>query len=299
MRPSSVSGDLSRRARSAFGRAVADYRMIEPNDSILLGISGGKDSLLLALGLARLRERSPVPFSLRACLIDGTNGEIEARSREAIEGYLAGLGIPLEIFPHPTLELLRARDEPHPCGLCARLRRGILANRARAWGCGVLALGHHKDDLLETALLNLFLAGRFRSFSPNLWMSRSGIRVIRPLVLLDEAVVAAESERLGLPVMPSACPYGRDGSRGRIGALLRELGKSFPDLRANLLHALSAIRPEDRLDYIGGDEEGVPLPLDPEAAPPCEGDGRRMRRRPTVVGAPSGLPAGIDEENER
>ena len=123
--------------------------MIRPDDSILIGLSGGKDSLLLALALAILKKRSPVRFSLRACLIDQSNGAMEP---ERLAEYMAALGIPLTIVKHPTYQIMKEREERSPCSLCANMRRGILANQAKELACGVIALGHHKDDAAETVL---------------------------------------------------------------------------------------------------------------------------------------------------
>jgi tRNA(Ile)-lysidine synthase TilS/MesJ len=253
--------ELSGRLRRNLGRCIADFGMIRPGDSILIGMSGGKDSLVLALGLAHLRGRSPIPFSLRACLIDGTDGEGH-QDPGPVEAFLADLRIPLDRVAYPLFRLLGDRMESHPCSLCANLRRGILASRARALGCSSIALGHHRDDLIETALMNLFLAGRFRSFAPHMMMTRSGIRVVRPLIYSDETLIAGEAERLGLPILPSACPYGAERMRARIKRSLPDWEREFPDLRGNLVHALASIREEDRLHRIPDEEDPSSSPED-------------------------------------
>ena len=213
--------------------------MIRPDDSILIGLSGGKDSLLLALALAILKKRSPVRFSLRACLIDQSNGAMEP---ERLAEYMAVLGIPLTIVKHPTYQIMKEREERSPCSLCANMRRGILANSAKELGCGVIALGHHKDDAAETVLMNLFYGGRFKCFHPHLYMSRTGIRVIRPFVYVEERRIRLEAERLALPVISSCCPYGDKSKRKSTKEIVASLEKEIPELKSNIAHALRHLR---------------------------------------------------------
>lgn len=213
--------------------------MIRPDDSILIGLSGGKDSLLLALALAVLKKRSPVRFSLRACLIDQSNGAMEP---ERLREYMNILDIELVILKHPTYQIMRERDERSPCSLCANMRRGILASRARELGCGVIALGHHKDDAAETVLMNLFYGGRFKCFHPHLYMSRTQMRVIRPFIYVEERQIRLEAERLALPVISSCCPYGDKSKRGVTKDILAALEKEEPELKSNIVHALRHLR---------------------------------------------------------
>jgi len=143
------------------GEAIRDYSMIVPGDRIMIGLSGGKDSLILSLALAVLRRRSPVKFGLTACIIDQTGGTMDT---SMLGKFMDELDIPLSIFDHPTYSITEERDERSPCSLCANLRRGILAAQAKEAGTNVLALGHHKDDAVETVLLNLFYGGRFKCY---------------------------------------------------------------------------------------------------------------------------------------
>lgn len=217
------------------GESIRDYRMIRPGDRIMIGLSGGKDSLLLSLILATLRHRSPVKFELTACLIDQSDGQMDI---SGVTEYMTALDIPLEIINHPTYKIMEIRDERSPCSLCANLRRGILANAARKADCSVLALGHHKDDTAETVLLNLLYGGRFKCYHPHLFMSRTEVRVIRPLVYIEEKKITIEAERLGLPVTSSCCPYGDDSKRKTAKEMLLELEKLAPEIKSNLIHAL-------------------------------------------------------------
>ncbi len=205
----------------------------------MIGLSGGKDSLLLSLALAALRKRSPVKFSLRACMIDQSGGLMET---DAALAYMGVLDIPVTVLTHPTYQIMKEREERSPCSLCANMRRGMLANAARSAGCGVLALGHHKDDAAETVLMNLFYGGRFKCFHPHLYMSRTQIRVIRPMIYIDERSIRLEAERLSLPVASACCPFGGATKRDDAKQTLERLMRGTPELKSNIIHALKSMR---------------------------------------------------------
>ena len=150
----------------------------------MIGLSGGKDSLLLSLALASLRKRSPVKFEL-ARLHDRPVRRLNG-DRAVLE-YMDELGIPVTTITHPTYQIMKEREERSPCSLCANMRRGMLANAARAAGCGVLALGHHKDDAAETVLMNLFYGGRFKCFHPAPLYEPDADKVIRPMIYIEGA----------------------------------------------------------------------------------------------------------------
>lgn len=213
--------------------------MIRPDDRIMIGLSGGKDSLLLSLALAVLKKRSPIEFSLSACLIDQSDG---AMKPEQLTDYMASLDIPLILLNHPTYDIIQKRQERSPCSFCANMRRGILANCAREHNCNVVALGHHKDDAAETVLLNLLYAGRFKCFHPHLYMSRTQIRVIRPLIYIEERHIRLETTRLNLPVISSCCPYGGKTKRRSAKDILAALEVEAPEIKSNILHALRNLR---------------------------------------------------------
>lgn len=224
------------------GTAIYDYKMIETGDKIMIGLSGGKDSLLLSLALAALLRKSPVKFSLAAATIDQSDG---AMVTDAIAEYMRVLEIPLQIINHPTYKIIDVRDERSPCSLCANMRRGLLAAEAKRAGCNVLALGHHKDDAVETVLLNMFYGGRFRCYHPNLVMSRSGVRVIRPFIYIEERNIALEAERLALPVTDACCPYAGGSKRKSAKELLARLEIDIPEIKSNVVHALMNLREDE------------------------------------------------------
>lgn len=217
--------------------------MISSNDRILIGLSGGKDSLLLTLALAGLRRRSPVPFSLTACTVDISDGAMDTSSLEA---FCDNLDIPFFVRPYPIINIITARNERSPCSLCTNIRRGILNTAAKQAGYNLLALGHNLDDVVETALMNLFHTGRFKAFQPKYWQSRSDMTVIRPLVFLEEHRIIKEAKRLTLPVLPYICPFSLETERVRTKNILQQLCVINPRIKYNIVHALQCLDEKDR-----------------------------------------------------
>lgn len=226
---------LSQKIIRSAGEAVRDFSMINEGDRILIGLSGGKDSLILSLLLAVLKKRSPVNFELSACVIDQSNGKLKTK---ALTEYMDTLGIPLRVEPHATYEIIEVREERSPCSLCANFRRGLLATVAHEEKCNVIALGHHKDDVAETVLMNLCYGGHFKCFRPNLYMTRTKLKVIRPLVYVEERNIDLESKRLNLPVTSCCCPYGDDTKRITAKKLVSDIEREVPNIKSNLVHAL-------------------------------------------------------------
>jgi len=216
--------------------------MAPPGKRKIIGVSGGKDSLLLSLALATLRRRSPAEFDLTAVTIDQSDGSMDM---DGTSDYMNALGIPLKIINHPTYKIIESRNERSPCSLCANMRRGILASEAKSAGCVVIALGHHKDDAVETVLLNMFYGGRIKCYHPNLYMSRTEVRVIRPFIYIEERSIFAEAARLGLPVTGSPCPYGGNSKRRSTKELLNRLKEEAPEIKSNVIHSLKNFSEND------------------------------------------------------
>ena len=227
---------LSQKISRLVGKAVCDFNMINPNDKILIGFSGGKDSFILALALHSLLTRSPIKFALGACYIN--QGGTEEDLAE-IKKILADLDIPLITRSHATFEIIKNRKEKSPCSLCANFRRGLLATTANENGYNKIALGHHKDDVAETVLLNLIHTGNFKCFEPQLFMTRSKISVMRPLVYVEERQISLEAKRLGLPILTSNCPYHNDTKRLEAKEIISYLEEKHSDVKSNILHALT------------------------------------------------------------
>lgn len=233
---------LSQKIRSRVGQAVARFSMISEGDHILVGLSGGKDSLILLLALHHLRQRSPVSFSLKACTVNPTGMPMETRFLAELCGVL---NIPFRLVEYDIFGIIRAREERSPCSFCAHFRRGVLNTVAAEEGCNLLALGHHLDDVVETVFLNLTEGGRFRCFRPKLWHSRTGITVIRPLVLVEEDRIMREVRRLNLAPLESTCPYSEKSRRSVTKKLVAHLCGEYPSLRSNILHALTHFQEND------------------------------------------------------
>ena len=217
-------------------KADNDFHLIENGDSVAVGISGGKDSLLLLYALSLYRKFSHKDFSLYAVTVDNGLGSPDYPQ---ISELCEKLCIPYRIYKTQIGEIIfEYRKEKNPCALCSKMRRAVLAKACIELGCNKLALGHHRDDVIETLLLSLFHEGRFRTFHPCTKMSRTGITVIRPLVYLPEYHVRHMQKELNLPVLRSECPADGKTERASMAAMLKELRKSFPDAPDRFLHAL-------------------------------------------------------------
>ena len=202
-------------------RTVCDYRMIEAGDHIAVGVSGGKDSVALLVGMGRLRNILGVPFQLTAITIDPGFGGV-CTDYSLIESLCQQLGIPYVIKRSDLGEIIFThRRESNPCSLCARMRRGMLHDMALANGCNKIALGHNRDDAVETFIMNLFYEGRIGCFQPVTYLSRKNITMIRPLVLMPEKDITYAVKRSGLPVVKSKCPVDGNTSREEIKNWLR------------------------------------------------------------------------------
>ena len=213
-----ASYELTARTRKTLGEAVSRWGMIRSGDRIMVGLSGGKDSAVLLVGLKRLMTRSPVPFTLVACTLDPTGGTMDV---SGLRRLCDELDVPYRLKTYPLFDVMQTRGTHAPCSFCANMRRGILSSAASEEGCNSLALGHPLDDAVETALLNLFQTGRFRSFQPRMWPDTTGLNVIRPLVTTPEERIVAEAERLKLPLCSANCPFEIESHRLEIREMIR------------------------------------------------------------------------------
>ena len=217
-------------------RALDDYHMISPGDRIAVGVSAGKDSLTLLYAMAELRRFYPIPFTLQAVTVDmGFAGS----DFSPIAALCERLEVPYTVIPTDIAEIVfEVRRELSPCSLCAKLRRGALFGAAKELGCNAVALGHHRDDAVETLMLNLFFEGRVGCFSPVTELSRTGVRLIRPLLYLPEKDIRYFASHTGLPVIPSPCPANGNTEREEIKRLLLDLERQHRGLRHRILGAM-------------------------------------------------------------
>ena len=226
-----------KRVLSYTRRALDDYRMIEAGDRVAVGVSAGKDSLTLLCAMAELRRFYPVPFELVAVTIDmGFPGGTDL---SPIRALCEKLNVPYHVFPTEIYKIIfEIRKEKNPCSLCAKMRRGALHNAAKELGCNVVALGHHFDDAVETFMLNLFFEGRLGCFSPVSYLSRTELRLIRPMVYMPEKDVRYFASKANLPVVKSSCPADGNTQREEIKQLLATLDRKHDGLRYRIFGAM-------------------------------------------------------------
>ena len=217
-------------------KADTDFGLIQDGDRIAVGVSGGKDSLLLLHALNLYRKFSHKNFTLSAVTV--TLG-LEPFDLSGIRELCGQLGIPLIVRETEIGKIIfEYRQEKNPCALCAKMRRAVLADTCVETGSNKLALGHHREDAIETLLMSLFYEGRFKTFHPVSRMSRTGITVIRPLIYLPETHVRHMQKILCLPVTASPCPADGSTAREEMKDLLRRLRMIYPDAPERFLHAL-------------------------------------------------------------
>lgn len=234
---------IRRRIFSGIGNAIADYKMIQPGDRILLAVSGGKDSLFMAWALADIRKRSPVKFHLEAVTIDpGEPWQLSETQISAIKSFLSSIDIPHHAITSDIARIvIKHHGKKTPCSLCANLRRGCLHQAANDLGFNKIALGHNLDDAIETLFLNMFFQGSLRCFKPKTYLSRRNIEVIRPIVYVEEPLIARTATRLGLPVAPASCSYSGNTNRQHMKDIVSTLSADIPGLERKMLNVLQAV----------------------------------------------------------
>ena len=218
--------------------AMDQYRMLQEGDRLAVGVSGGKDSLVLLCALAQLKDYYPYSFQLTAITADPCFGGRET-DFSRVEILCQSLGIPY-LLRRTNLGtvIFEDRKEKNPCSLCARMRRGILHNMTREAGCNKLALGHHFDDAVQTFFMNLLYGGRLGCFSPISYLSRKELHLIRPMIFCEEKEIASAARRHDLPVVKSRCPADGITCRKQTEDLLSRLEKEFPDLKQKAMGSM-------------------------------------------------------------
>lgn len=220
-------------------RAVDDYGMIQDGDRVAVGVSGGKDSLVLLLALDRLRKYYPRQFELEAVTIElGLDG----MDFSPVAGLCARLEIPYTCVKTDIKQIVfDVRKEDNPCSLCAKMRRGALGNLLRERGINKLALGHHFDDAVETFMMSLLFEGRLSCFQPVTYLDRTGVTQIRPMLYLTEGMVRNFAAREGLPVVHNNCPADKHTKREEIKQLIEQLQATYPDLKTKIFGAMQRL----------------------------------------------------------
>ena len=217
-------------------RAVDDYDMIQAGDRVAVGVSGGKDSMLLLLALNHLRSFYPRPFELEAITVELG---FEGMDFTPVAALCEELGVPYTRLKTDIKEIVfDVRQEDNPCSLCAKMRRGALNDAIRERGVKKLALGHHFDDAVETFLLSLLFEGRISCFRPVTYLDRSGVTQIRPLVYAGEQKIAKLADELRLPVVENPCPQDKGSKRYEVKQLLKTMSADYPDMKSKIFGAM-------------------------------------------------------------
>ena len=217
-------------------RCVTDYVMIESGETVAVGVSGGKDSLVTLTALARLSKFYQKPFRVAAITVETG---VPGMNFDAVADYCETLGVAYIRVNVPIYEVVfLERKEKNPCSLCAKLRRGALSTAMNEHGIKKIALGHHYDDAVETLLMNLLFEGRIGCFQPVTYLSRSDVTQIRPLLYVKEQQVRSAAAKLDLPIVHNPCPANGETRRQEVKELIESLSMRYPDLKQKLFGAM-------------------------------------------------------------
>lgn len=218
-------------------QAIDCYHLIDSNDHIAVGVSGGKDSLTLLYALNGLKQFYPKPFDLTAITVDLGYQDFDL---SPVKKLCKQLSVPYHIVNTEIGKIIfDIRKEPNPCALCAKMRKGALNAAAKELGCNKIAYAHHKDDLIETMLLSLIYEGRFYAFSPYTFLDRMKLTVIRPMIFVSEADVIGFKNKYELPVCKNPCPVDGYTKREYVKQLIKKLVNENPGVKERMFRAIT------------------------------------------------------------
>jgi tRNA 2-thiocytidine biosynthesis protein TtcA len=239
---------LSKKLHRQVAQAIADFNMIEPGDKVMVCVSGGKDSYALLDVLLGLRERSPFPFDLVAVNLDQKQPGFPDH---VLPEYLRSRGVPFHIETQDTYSIVKrlVPEGKTMCSLCSRLRRGILYRVAGELGATKVALGHHRDDMVVTLLMNMFFGGRLKGMPPKLVSDDGKNIVIRPLAYVAEDDLERWAEHRQFPIIPcTLCGSQSNLQRVQVKQMIRDWEKQYPGRIDNMFHAMGAVTPSHLMD---------------------------------------------------
>ncbi|GAB4061883.1 tRNA 2-thiocytidine(32) synthetase TtcA [Uliginosibacterium sediminicola] len=248
---------LQKRLTRAVGQAIADYNMIEEGDTVLVCCSGGKDSYAMLTVLMALRERAPVNFRLIAMNLDQKQPGFPA---EVLPRYFESIGVDYHIATEDTYSIVTDKIPAGKttCSLCSRLRRGIIYRVARELGANKIALGHHREDMIETLFLNMFFGGKLKAMPPKLSSDNGEHIVIRPMAYCAEADIAKFARAMDYPIIPcNLCGSQENAQRKQIKAMLQEWDKVHPGRIESISTALQNVVPSHLADGMLYDFKGL------------------------------------------
>jgi tRNA 2-thiocytidine biosynthesis protein TtcA len=250
---------LKRRLESDTGKAIADYNMIEAGDTVMVCISGGKDSFAMLSILMALQQRAPVDFRLIAMNLDQKQPGFPA---DVLPRYLSGLGIDYRIVEQDTYSIVKEKipEGKTTCSLCSRLRRGVIYRTAKELGANKIALGHHRDDIVHTLFLNLLFGGKLKAMPPKLVTDDGAHIVIRPLAYCSEQDIARYARGMQFPIIPcNLCGSQSNLQRQKIREMMAEWDSRFPGRTESVCSALQNIVPSHLADNAFFDFKGLRL----------------------------------------
>lgn len=256
---------------SATGKAIGDYNMIADGDTVLVCMSGGKDSYTLLMVLLALQQRAPVDFKLIAMNLDQKQPGFPA---DVLPGYLENLGVEYRIVEADTYSIVKEKipEGKTTCSLCSRLRRGIIYRTAKELGATKIALGHHRDDIVETLFLNLFFGAKMKAMPPKLATNDGQNIVIRPLAYCTEKNIASYSRQMGFPIIPcDLCGSQENLQRQKVKDMLQAWEREQPGRVNNIFRALTNVEPSHLADTDLYDFKGLSTAL-PSDEDPLFGD---------------------------
>jgi tRNA 2-thiocytidine biosynthesis protein TtcA len=239
---------LSKRLHRQVGQAITDFNMIEAGDKVMVCVSGGKDSYTMLDILMSLQKRAPVPFELIAVNLDQKQPGFPA---DVLPRYLEGRGVPFHIETQDTYSIVKSHipEGKTMCSLCSRLRRGILYRVAGELGVTKIALGHHRDDIVVTMLMNMFFGSRMKGMPPKLVSDDGKNVVIRPLAYVNETDLERWSDHRQFPIIPcTLCGSQQNLQRVQIKKMIREWEREYPGRIENMLTAMGNITPSHMMD---------------------------------------------------
>lgn len=219
-------------------RAVVEFELIDDGDKILIGVSGGKDSLLLTYALATLKLRTKKNFSLSALTVDPKFSDDFREKISVVKNFCNSLGIEHEVREIDIAKLIRDQNDKNACYTCAYFRRAVMNRCANELGANKVAYAHHLDDAVETFFMSLLSTGQLNTFQPKTFLDRTNITVIRPLIYVREFEIKKFAKKCGFEILKSPCPFDGFTNRQRIKNLIADLEKDFPDLFSHLASAM-------------------------------------------------------------
>lgn len=248
---------LENRLQTQAGKAIVDFKMIEEGDRVLVCMSGGKDSYAMLSVLMALQKRAPVSFELIAMNLDQKQPDFP---EEVLPRYLASVGVPYRIVNADTYSIVKEKvpEGKTTCSLCSRLRRGVIYRTAKELGANKIALGHHRDDIVETFFLNMFFGGKLKAMPPKLATNDGQHVVIRPMAYCSEADLASYARDKEYPIIPcNLCGSQENLQRVKVKEMLQQWERDTPGRVASVFRSLTDVVPSHLVDATLFDFQGL------------------------------------------